>query len=109
MAHCFLKVFYRSKYRIYQKTYEAETRFNKEKEADTIAFLCDTKPDWNVFKKSDLYPLQTISFEGIDMKFPRNYKPSLVALYGEDYMTPPPEEKRKTHYPYRLKFPNVIR
>ena len=42
-------------------------------------------------------------FEGERMPIPVGYDTYLKMAFG-DYMTMPPEEKRKTHYPYRLQF-----
>ena len=40
-------------------------------------------------------------FEGIELKCPNKYKDYLKAIYGEDYMTPPPIEQRVPHQ-YRI-------
>lgn len=37
-------------------------------------------------------------FEGHEFNIPVNYDAYLSKLYGPDYMTPPPPEKRQTHY-----------
>lgn len=39
-----------------------------------------------------------LKFEGIDLSCPRRYKEYLTAIYGENYMQLPPEEKRVQHH-----------
>lgn len=68
-----------------------------------IAFLPDTSPYWNVVDTTKMYPLKKLPFEDTMLNFPANIKEMLTNMYG-DFMQLPPEEKRKTHYPYRLKF-----
>lgn len=52
------------------------------------------------FIESDIFPLQTIIFEGYEFKIPNNFHNYLVKLYGEDYMVLPPVEERFTHSVY---------
>ncbi|MGL5434841.1 MAG: LicD family protein [Lachnospiraceae bacterium] len=68
-----------------------------------MAFLPDTSPYWNVFDKTKLSPLRKLKFEDTRLNFPNNVEELLTSQYG-DYMQMPPEDKRKTHYPYKLKF-----
>ena len=42
-----------------------------------------------------------LDFEGIELKCPNKYKDYLKAIYGEDYMTPPPIKQRVSHQ-YRI-------
>ena len=44
-------------------------------------------------------------FEGHMWRIPQDYDDYLKKLYGSDYMTPPPEEKREKHFLMELKFP----
>jgi lipopolysaccharide cholinephosphotransferase len=45
-------------------------------------------------------------FEGHMWRIPKDYDDYLRKLYGSDYMTPPPEEKREKHILLELKFPD---
>ena len=44
-----------------------------------------------------------VEYEDVKLNFPKDIHGMLTAFYG-DYMTLPPVEKRKTHYPYILDF-----
>ena len=68
-----------------------------------VAYFCDPLPYTNTFTNEDIYPLQMLDFEDIQLPFPKNLDELLTKMFG-DYMTPPPVEKRKTHYPYELDF-----
>jgi len=52
------------------------------------------------YKFSDIFPLSTIKFEGIDFPIPRNHDSYLKVLYG-NYNDLPPLDKRK---PYSSKY-----
>ncbi len=54
-------------------------------------------------RKSWSEPRITLEFEGRQVPAPSNYDAILTQYYG-DYMTPPPEEKRKLHTPVRVSF-----
>ncbi len=75
----------------------------ERKKTRRIAFLPDTSPYWNVFEVKKLYPLRRLPFEDLQLYFPNNLEERLTEQYG-DYMQLPPEDRRKTHYPYRLRF-----
>ncbi|MDR1645963.1 MAG: LicD family protein [Tannerellaceae bacterium] len=49
------------------------------------------------FKYDDIYPLIEIDFEGASFYAPHSLDVYLRTLYGADYMTPPPEAKRRRH------------
>lgn len=47
--------------------------------------------------KAEIFPLQTISFEGHPFPAPKNPSARLSDNFGPDYMTIPPAEKRRIH------------
>lgn len=59
--------------------------------------------------KREILPADTylnttdVVFEGHTFKVPKDYKAYLVNLYGETFMTPPPENKREVHVAYEMK------
>ena len=50
-----------------------------------------------------MFPLQNLPYEDVLLPFTNDIETVMEQQYG-DYMTMPPVEKRKTHYPYRLEF-----
>lgn len=103
LIHYVLRFAHVSKKWLYSKCLEASTRHNDEINSELIDFLCDTTPTMNIHNRSDVFPLQTLDFEGIKMKFPNNMLNNLNNLYG-DIMIMPPVEKRKNHFPYEFDF-----
>lgn len=82
---------------------EAVCRRYEKQDTKRMAFLPDTNPYWNVIDKKKLFPLKKLPFEHLALNFPCNMEELLTNQYG-DYMTLPPQEKRKTHYPNQLNF-----
>ncbi|MBB3280002.1 LicD family protein [Slackia isoflavoniconvertens] len=103
IAHSLLSFFNVSKTFLYKKCYEASTRFRDMNDSKRLDYLCDTTPYSNIINRKDVFPLCLRSFENLEMSFPNNLDNYLRGMYG-DYMTLPPEEKRKNHYPYELDF-----
>ena len=68
-----------------------------------MAFLPDTNPFWNVVNKEKMFPLRRLPYEDTYLYFTNDIETIMESQYG-DYMTMPPEDARKTHYPYRLEF-----
>lgn len=108
LIHLGLVILHVPKRWIYNKAYEAETRANHYETTEKLNFFCDTTPYMNVYKVRDIYPLKKLPYEDVMLNFPRNMHDNLTGMYG-DYMQLPPEEKRKNHYPYALKFPKKER
>ena len=99
-GHWFLKTFGFSKKKIYRKCKAAMTRYN-DRETGRLSYLCDTDRFWNTIDKQDLYPLRKEPFEDVYLNFPANIEKMLSQMHP-DFMTLPPVEKRKNHYPYQL-------
>ncbi|ANF82680.1 hypothetical protein A3K93_11090 [Acinetobacter sp. NCu2D-2] len=51
-----------------------------------------------IFKKNDIFPLQRIKFESIEVNAPHRPENVLPIFYGSSYMQPPPIDKRNTHH-----------
>lgn len=105
IVHYGMKILGISKEKLIYKCEEASTRHNDEVNSEYVDFLCDTTPTMNIYKRDDLFPLQKLKFEDIELSFPKNMDTNLRGMYG-DYMQLPPVDKRKNHFPYELKFPN---
>jgi lipopolysaccharide cholinephosphotransferase len=97
---CFFRI---NRKKLYRKCLKVCTRYNNRK-TKKISFICDTSPHMEEDYYDNVFPCQTIQFEGMDMKFPKDTHLHLTHLYGDTYMTLPPVEKRKTHFPYILDF-----
>ena len=91
-----------SKEWLYRKRESANRRYENV-ETKRIAYFCDPLPYTNTFSVDDIYPLRELPFEDGTLPFPNHLEQLLTKMYG-DYMTPPPVEKRKTHFPYELDF-----
>lgn len=88
--------------RVFEKEQAARNRY-RDRETKRIAYLCDTDRFSQTIALDELFPLQTLEYEGRPVKFPANLDKHLTDLYG-DYMTLPPVEQRKNHFPARLDF-----
>lgn len=86
----------------FEREEEARNRF-RECETKRIAYLCDTDRLSQTISWDELLPFAQLEFEGLLLNFPANYQEHLAGLYG-DYMTLPPVEQRKNHFPARLDF-----
>ena len=104
VVHFCMKLFRISHNFLYNKIKSISCKNNDDPNPDAYAFFCGTRVYNNYFKTEDLFPLKKLKFEDIEINFPNNLEKSLTYIYG-DYMQLPPEEKRKNHFPYILKFP----
>lgn len=88
---------------LYNKAKSASCKYNNT-DSDAYGFFCSTVVFAQTYSKDDIFPLRSISFEGIDMNFPHKLEKTLTNVFG-DFMQLPPPEKRKNHMPYKLEFP----
>ena len=51
-----------------------------------------------------VYPLKRMKFEDMDIPMPNDPHAMLQQIYGDTYMTPPPEGRRSYIIPYKLSF-----
>lgn len=98
-----MKIFHVSKKKLYKKCFNISTKYNNLENTKRIDFLCDTTAYINIYEVKDIYPLKKINFDGVTLNFPKHIEKNLTKVYG-NYMELPPIEKRKNHYPYKLKF-----
>lgn len=57
-----------------------------------------------IYSKANFFPVSKMEFNGFNVSVPKNSDEMLRKFYGDDYMTPPPMEKRKTHNPLYIQF-----
>lgn len=101
-VHYILSGLHISKKWIYHQGLKACTKYSTD-DTSRIGFLCDTNPFSNMFSTKNLYPLQKLPFEDVELTFPKDLDGHLTYLFG-NYMQFPPVEQRKNHYPYELDF-----
>lgn len=75
----------------------------RENESEHLGYPCDTNRFWDIYEKSDLFPVRWVPFEDTQVPLPCKAEKLLSALYG-DWLTPPPSSARKAHYPDVLDF-----
>ena len=83
-----LKSLYRFNARFYGKLCKKSPYY-----ADDITWIFNPIKPYKM-KYDDIYPTTRVLFEGIMLPIPHNAHNYLVAKYGKNYMTPPPENKR---------------
>lgn len=59
-----------------------------------------------MYQREGMMNTVAFPFEGHQWQVARDYDKYFTALYGPDYMTPPPPEKREHHLIFELKFPD---
>ncbi len=104
IIHGFMKLLHISHDYLYGKIMKV-CLLAKDEDVERYAFFTDTKPEYGLFTKEDIFPLRKMKFEDIEMRFPNSTEKMLTKVYG-DYMQLPPPEKRKNHFPSKLKFPD---
>ena len=102
VVHGILKLFRISKKSLYRRYLKA-ARMYEDVEDTYVTDFSGAEPEKIYFVKSDLFPLREMPFEDTTISMPRDPHPHLTLQFG-DYMTLPPEEDRKNHYPAVLKF-----
>lgn len=86
------------------KNYRVSLKYNDLKDNYCYIFTSNSKyRDW-YFEKDMIDDLVKYPFEDTEMYFTKNLDEYLTNTYG-DYMKLPPEDKRKTHAPIFMQFP----
>lgn len=89
---------------IYRQFVKASTRYNTpEERSEYVTSFEYAGCLKDMIRKEDIFPLQTGSFEGIEVCLPKCNHEFLTKIYGE-YMQIPPEESRVNHMPLQLDF-----
>ena len=83
-----LKAIFRKNARLYGKLCRKSEYF-----ADDITWVYNPIHPYKM-KYKDIYPTKRVKFEDTELPVPNNPHNYLVAKYGKNYMTPPPENKR---------------
>jgi len=68
-----------------------------------VGYPCDTGPWGCIYELDELLPVRWIPFEDMMIPVPNKVEKQLTDYYG-DWMTPPPGDQRKAHYPDILDF-----
>ena len=68
-----------------------------------VGYPCDTVPTTCIYNLADMTPVRWVPFEDTMIPLPNKIEQQLTELYG-DWMTPPPGDERKAHYPDILDF-----
>lgn len=79
-----------------------QTRFAGE-QTRRVGFLCETDRFSCIYDRCDLFPVRMVPFEDTLVPIAYRAEKLLESLYG-DFMTPPPLDQRREHYPDILDF-----
>lgn len=86
---------------------QLENHYQRLNQRDSLA-LGDLMAQ-NTLLKSQLFPLKSLMFEGVEVKVPNQIEFYLEKTYGKDYMQLPPIEERYTHHPVAIQLPKLVR
>lgn len=88
------------------REFERLTKLYNGKETKLVRTLGWGGPEEDIgFKRRWLLESMDMLFEGINVRVPVDYEGHLSLMFGKDYMTPPPLEKRKPkHTAVNIKF-----
>lgn len=101
VVSCLLKVIFPVGW-LYKKNLRLSLKYNDLEDFVYIYTFNPKYKDW-YFEKDIVNKLKKYPFEDTEMYFPDDLDAYLKHTYG-DYMTLPPEDKRKTHAPVVLEF-----
>ena len=102
VIHAVLKLLRISPKYIYKKFKYAATRYNDKKGEYVTSFEYSGGLKDKV-RAVDLFPLEKVKFEEIEIYIPNNNHEFLAKVYG-DYMQLPPENERVNHMPLIIQF-----
>ncbi len=102
MVYAFNPVF-RSLLQGYLKQIQSRIRENKKLGSDCLIGHGLDTPWRRFFDYNAIFPIANAPFEGYQFMIPHHSDTYLTTLYGKDYMTPPPVEKRPLRHAVILK------
>ena len=113
LIHGFLKLFHITTEHLYRKYLNLAMLTPAEEAENFVTDLCWcwVRKDGMIglqYKYEDLFIPTTVPFENTEMIVPEKYDLYLRIAY-HDYMILPPEDKRHTHAPSKLEFPEMER
>lgn len=76
-------------------------KYVSDEPTDWVANLYGAWGEKEITATENIVERTTADFEGCSFSIPTGYDAWLTGVYG-DYMTPPPEEKRKSHHDYSV-------
>ena len=79
------------------------TRYNAGPDTERLGYLCDTSRFSSSYNRCDLFPVRMVPFEDMEIPIAKETEKLLGEMYG-DFMTPPPADQRREHYPDILDF-----
>lgn len=102
MGHGVLKLFHISPSYVYKKYLKVATQYNQTESPFVTSFEYAGGMKDKIRAK-DLFPLEKVMFEDVEIMLPHNNHAFLTKVYG-DYMEIPPKEMQINHSPFLLKF-----
>lgn len=103
IIHYLLKIFHVSPRILYKKYLEAAIRYNCEKDTEYVTSFEYAGAIKDKVRKEEMYPLQKVKFEHLEINLLANNDELLQKIYG-DYMKLPPEAERVNHMPLVIDF-----
>ena len=76
---------------------------SKDTDTRRVGFTCETFPLGDLYTRDELFPVRWVPFEDREVPIAHQAEKLLTDFYG-DWMTPPPGNARRAHYPDVLDF-----
>lgn len=99
--HLLLRLTGRTPEYFYRKIVRESRKYEGDGEPDAYRCLVFRRDE--IHRRDALFPTRQVPFESITIQIPRDTDAYLTYMY-KDYMTLPPPEKRRNHYPTVLDF-----
>lgn len=106
VVHFGLKLFHVSPKTLYRKYLKVATRYNKGVKSEYVTSFEYAGCLTDKIKVKEIYPLQKVKFEHLEINLPANNHEFLTHVYG-DYMQLPPKDKRVNHMPLEIDFGDI--